>query len=103
MVLLFESAFMLLSAIISYANGIDGGFAPLLLSFLFTALLGTLLHFLFDWTGGSNLAALFCRCVNCREMLGDPCVGIKAVYNVKALCKRGSHLGKIRCASAADN
>ena len=41
MVLLFESAFMLLSAIISYANGIDGGFAPLLLSFLFTALLGS--------------------------------------------------------------
>lgn len=41
MVLLFESAFMLLSAIISYANGIDGGFAPLLLSFLLTALLGS--------------------------------------------------------------
>ena len=41
MVLLFESAFMLLSAIISYANGIDGGFTPLFLSFLFTALLGS--------------------------------------------------------------
>ncbi len=41
MVLLFESAFMLLSAIISYANGIDGGFTPLLLSFLITALLGS--------------------------------------------------------------
>lgn len=41
MVLLFESAFMLLSAIISYANGIDSGFAPLLLSFLFTLLLGS--------------------------------------------------------------
>lgn len=40
MVLLFESAFLLLSAIISYVNGIDGGFAPLLLSFLLTALLG---------------------------------------------------------------
>lgn len=41
MVLLFESAFMLLSAIISYTNGIDSGFAPLLLSFLLTALLGS--------------------------------------------------------------
>lgn len=41
MVLLFESAFMLLSALISYHNGIDGGFAPLLLSFLLTALLGS--------------------------------------------------------------
>lgn len=41
MVLLFESAFMLLSAIISYANGIDGGFVPLILSFLLTALLGS--------------------------------------------------------------
>lgn len=40
-VLLFESAFMLLSAIISYTNGIDSGFAPLLLSFLLTALLGS--------------------------------------------------------------
>ena len=27
--------------------------------FVFTAILGTLLHFLFDWTGGSALAALF--------------------------------------------
>lgn len=41
MVLLFESAFMLLSALISYFNGIDSGFVPLLLSFLFTALLGS--------------------------------------------------------------
>ncbi len=41
MVLLFESAFLLLSAVISYVNGIDGGFAPLLLSFLLTALLGS--------------------------------------------------------------
>ena len=41
MVLLFESAFMLLSALISYQNGIDSGFAPLLLSFLFTTLLGS--------------------------------------------------------------
>lgn len=41
MVLLFESAFLLLSAIISYANGIDSGFTPLFLSFLFTALLGS--------------------------------------------------------------
>lgn len=40
-VLLFESAFMLLSAIISYSNGIDEGFAPMALSFLFTALLGS--------------------------------------------------------------
>ena len=40
MVLLFESAFMLLSAGISYLNGVDSGFTPLLLSFLFTALLG---------------------------------------------------------------
>lgn len=40
-VLLFESAFMLLSALISYFNGIDGGFAPMMLSFLFTALLGS--------------------------------------------------------------
>jgi len=40
-VLLFESAFMLLSAGISYVNGIDGGFVPLLLSFLLTALLGS--------------------------------------------------------------
>jgi trk system potassium uptake protein TrkH len=40
MVLLFESAFMLLSALISYYNGIDSGFAPLLLSFIFTSLLG---------------------------------------------------------------
>ena len=41
MVLLFESAFMLLSAFVSYQNGIDSGFTPLLLSFLFTALLGS--------------------------------------------------------------
>lgn len=41
MVLLFESAFMLLSAGISYWNGVDGGFTPLLLSFLLTALLGS--------------------------------------------------------------
>ncbi len=41
MVLLFESAFMLISALVSYANGIDGGFTPLLLSFLLTALLGS--------------------------------------------------------------
>ena len=27
--------------------------------FLFTAVVGTLLHFLFDWTGGSGVAALF--------------------------------------------
>ena len=27
--------------------------------FVFTAILGTLLHFLFDWTGGSAVAALF--------------------------------------------
>lgn len=27
--------------------------------FLFTAVVGTLLHFLFDWTGGSVVAALF--------------------------------------------
>lgn len=27
--------------------------------FVFTAILGTLLHFLFDWTGGSVVAALF--------------------------------------------
>ena len=41
MVLLFESAFMLLSAGISYLNGVDSGFTPLLLSFLLTALLGS--------------------------------------------------------------
>lgn len=40
MVLLFESAFMLLSAGISYLNGMDSGFTPLLLSFLLTAILG---------------------------------------------------------------
>ncbi len=40
-VLLFESAFMLMSAIISYFNGIDSGFVPLLLSFLLTSLLGS--------------------------------------------------------------
>lgn len=38
--MLFESGFMLLSAGISYANNIDSGFTPLLLSFLFTAVLG---------------------------------------------------------------
>ena len=27
--------------------------------FVFTGILGTLLHFLFDWTGGSGVAALF--------------------------------------------
>ena len=27
--------------------------------FIFTAVVGTLLHFLFDWTGGSVAAALF--------------------------------------------
>lgn len=27
--------------------------------FIFTSILGTLLHFLFDWTGGSVIAALF--------------------------------------------
>ncbi len=41
MVLLFESAFMLLSAGVSYYYGMDGGFTPMLLSFLFTALLGS--------------------------------------------------------------
>lgn len=41
MVLLFESGFMLLSAAISYANGIDSGFSPMLMSFLFTAALGS--------------------------------------------------------------
>lgn len=30
-----------------------------MVGFIFTAILGTLLHFLFDWTGGSVLAALF--------------------------------------------
>ena len=40
MVLLFDSVFMLLSALISYFNGIDEGFAPLLLSFIFTAVIG---------------------------------------------------------------
>jgi len=40
LVLLFEAAFMLLSAVISYFNGVDSGFAPLLLSFLFTTILG---------------------------------------------------------------
>lgn len=40
MVLLFDSAFMLLSALISYFNGVDAGFTPLLLSFIFTAIIG---------------------------------------------------------------
>lgn len=39
-VLLFESAFMLIAALISYFNGIDSGFGPLSLSFLLTAILG---------------------------------------------------------------
>lgn len=39
-VLLFESLFMLISAAISYFNGPDSGFAPLLMSFVFTAILG---------------------------------------------------------------
>ena len=30
-----------------------------MVGFIFTAILGTLLHFLFDWTGGSVIAALF--------------------------------------------
>lgn len=30
-----------------------------MLGFVFTGVLGTLLHFLFDWTGGSAIAALF--------------------------------------------
>ena len=30
-----------------------------MIGFIFTAVAGTLLHFLFDWTGGSILAALF--------------------------------------------
>lgn len=40
MVLLFNAAFMLISAIISYSNGIDSGFTPLMLSTLLTATLG---------------------------------------------------------------
>ena len=30
-----------------------------LAGFLFTAALGTLLHFVYDWSGGSTLAAAF--------------------------------------------
>ena len=30
-----------------------------MVGFIFTSILGTLLHFLFDWTGGSVIAALF--------------------------------------------
>ena len=52
MVLLFESAFMLLSAGISYLNGVDSGFTPLLLSFLLTALLGSF-PLIFVGKGGS--------------------------------------------------
>lgn len=40
MVLLFVAAFMLLSAAISYFNGVDSAYFPLLLSSLLTALLG---------------------------------------------------------------
>ena len=40
MALLLNSAFMLISALISYFNGIDSGFVPLSLSFLLTAVLG---------------------------------------------------------------
>ena len=32
-----------------------------MIGFIFTAILGTLLHFLFDWTGGSAAAALISR------------------------------------------
>lgn len=39
-VLLLDSAFMLVSAAISWLNGMDSGFTPLSLSFLLTALLG---------------------------------------------------------------
>ena len=39
-VLLLDSAFMLLSAGISWINGMDSGFTPLFLSFLLTAILG---------------------------------------------------------------
>ncbi|MBO7188050.1 MAG: TrkH family potassium uptake protein [Tidjanibacter sp.] len=40
MVLLFNAAFMLISALISYTNGIDSGYTPLMLSTLLTATLG---------------------------------------------------------------
>lgn len=40
MVLLLDSAFMLIAAIISYFNGVDSAFSPLILSFLLTAVLG---------------------------------------------------------------
>lgn len=30
-----------------------------MVGFIFTAIVGTLLHFLFDWTGGNGIAALF--------------------------------------------
>ncbi|HIW97519.1 MAG TPA: TrkH family potassium uptake protein [Candidatus Tidjanibacter gallistercoris] len=39
-VLLLDSAFMLLSAGVSWMNGMDSGFTPLFLSFLLTAILG---------------------------------------------------------------
>lgn len=39
-VLLLDSAFMLLSAVISWANGMDSGFTPLMMSFVLTFILG---------------------------------------------------------------
>ncbi len=39
-VLLLESAFMLMAALIAVMNGMDGGYTPMLLSFLLTAILG---------------------------------------------------------------
>ncbi len=40
MVLLLDSAFMLLAALIAYINGMDSGLGPLFLSFVLTAVLG---------------------------------------------------------------
>ncbi|MEG0725897.1 MAG: potassium transporter TrkG, partial [Mucinivorans sp.] len=41
MVLLLNAAFMLLAAGIAYFNGVDTGLAPLLLSFIITAVIGS--------------------------------------------------------------
>lgn len=41
LVLLFNAAFMLISALISLFNGLDTGFYPLLVSFLITSIIGS--------------------------------------------------------------
>lgn len=54
MMLLLEAIFMLIAVAISIFNGMDGGYAPLLLSFLLTAILGAFPLLFVEKTDGIN-------------------------------------------------